>query len=56
LIERDGWKAPEAWLDLIFFADAVDGWDAPRCAGWATRRLAWSGVGVTEPVAIEVAT
>jgi hypothetical protein len=51
LVERHGWKAPRFWLDVILYPNR-DGWDA---AGWATRRLEWSGEGVTEPVRIELA-
>jgi proteasome lid subunit RPN8/RPN11 len=53
LVERDGWKAPAAWIDLIFFPDTAEGWEAPRCAAWVTRRRDWDGAAVTEPAAIE---
>jgi proteasome lid subunit RPN8/RPN11 len=49
LVERDGWKAPQLWLDVILYPNG-DGWDA---AGWATRRLGEFG-SVTEPAAIEM--
>jgi hypothetical protein len=49
LVERHGWRAPPAWVDVILYP-VGDGWSA---AGWATRRLEWSGQAVTEPVTIE---
>ena len=49
LVERHGWRAPSAWLDVILYPNG-DGWSA---AGWATRRLEWSAEPVTEPVTIE---
>jgi hypothetical protein len=49
LERRHGWRAPSAWVDVILYPNG-DGWDA---AGWATRRLRWSGQAITEPVTIE---
>jgi hypothetical protein len=53
LREDRGWRAPSEWLDLILYPDARDGWEGPRVAGWATRRLEWSDKAVTEPVKVE---
>jgi hypothetical protein len=50
LQEHRGWRAPRQWIDVIVHPDVRDGWEAPRVVGWATRRLEWSGSGITEPV------
>ena len=54
LRERHEWRAPSQWLDVILYADSIDGWRSPRACAWSTYRRG-NGAAVTKPARIEVA-
>ena len=54
LRERHEWRAPSQWLDVILYADSIDGWRSPHACAWSTYRRG-NGAAVTKPARIEVA-